>query len=282
MQLFPFLQILDSKLTPGQCKLHLACWNGREHPRDVYVDGRFEEWQHWQTNKNFERDYVVSLIQLPQNNKWLFAGAYESHGYKTKAAKGRNKLPSDKKVLRYIYNLKKRRQTNQLDGRLIVDFKRPGRNSYLNCEKWTHLLKISEIRPDKLRVAEFPGYSWTMISKQHLNIIVKQNIESWKSALTSVSGIYVISDRKSGKLYIGSATGRGGIWSRWQAYATTGHGGNRDLKKLLKLHGADYAQHFQFGVIEIADTHASENDIIARESYWKELLLTRVHGHNAN
>lgn len=282
MQLFPFLQILDKELMPERCKLHLAGWNGREHPRDVYFAGWFEEWQCWQTNKNFERDFVVSLIQLPQNNKWLFAGAYDSHGHTTKKAQGRNKLPSDKRVLRYIYNLKKRPQSNELDGRLIVDFNRPGRNSYLNCEKWTPLLKVSEVLPEKLQIAEFPGYSWTMLTKQHLDIVVKQGVESWKSALNSVSGVYVIADKKSGKLYIGSATGKGGIWSRWKAYSTTGHGGNSDLKKLLKKQGINYAQHFQFGVIEIADTHASEKDIIARETYWKELLLTRTHGHNAN
>ena len=35
--------------------------------------GDFDEWQTWQTRRNFEREFVLSLIQLPERNKWLFA-----------------------------------------------------------------------------------------------------------------------------------------------------------------------------------------------------------------
>lgn len=213
---------------------------------------------------------------------WLFAGTYNANGYKSKEARGHNKLPTDKKIFRYIYDLDKRPQSNELDGRLIVHFKRPGRHSYLKCEKWTHLLKVAEIRPNKLSIAEFPGYSWAMLTKDHLDIVIKQGVDTWKSALGSVAGIYVIADRSTGKLYVGSATGEGGIWARWCAYSATGHGGNRDLKALLRKQGSDYARYFQYGVLEIADTHASEKDVVARESYWKNLLLSRSHGHNAN
>ena len=62
----------------------------------------------------------------------------------------------------------------------------------------------------------------------------------------------------------------------------TGHGGNLELKRLLQAEGAAYADNFQFGVLEIADAHASTEDILARESYWKELLLSGAHGYNAN
>ena len=95
-------------------------------------------------------------------------------------------------------------------------------------------------------------------------------------------GIYVIADAKTGKFYVGSATGDEGIWSRWCSYATTGHGGNKDIRALLRHKGTDYVQQFCFGILEIADTHASATDILRRESHWKELLQTREHGYNAN
>jgi hypothetical protein len=38
----------------------------------------------------------------------------------------------------------------------------------------------------------------------------------------------------------------------------------------------------QYSVLEIADTHTSEKEILARESHWKEVLLTRIHGLNSN
>src|SRR4029077_10758394 len=121
------------------------------------------------------------------------------------------------------------------------------------------------------------------LTKQHLGIVVTQEIESWRSALANVAGIYVIGDRSTGKLYVGSATGGEGIWSRWCAYSATGHGGNSELKDLLKREGDAYAENFQFGVLEIVDTHASTDDVLRRESHWKNLLLTRVpHGYNAN
>ena len=129
---------------------------------------------------------------------------------------------------------------------------------------------------------EFPGYSWVMLTKQRLDVVVEQQVASWKAALANVAGVYVIADRASGKLYVGSATGDEGIWSRWCAYSQTGHGGNRELRRLLRDKGIAYAENFQFGVLEIADTHASDDDVLQRESRWKELLLTRDHGYNAN
>ena len=49
-----------------------------------------------------------------------------------------------------------------------------------------------------------------------------------------------------------------------------------------RLRKASYAENFQFGVLEIADTHASDADVVKRETRWKELLLTREFGYNGN
>ena len=142
---------------------------------------------------------------------------------------------------------------------------------------------VDELRPEPLRIKEFLGYSSALLTKQELDTVVAQGITSWKAGLSAVAGVYVIADRHTGKLYVGSATAGEGIWSRWCAYSHTGHGGNRELIQLLDEEGAEYAQHFQFGVLEIADTHASTEDVLRRESYWKDLLQSRrPHGYNAN
>jgi len=138
------------------------------------------------------------------------------------------------------------------------------------------------VRPAKLQIAAFPGYSWATLTKQQLDIVVDQQVMSWKTALSNVDGVYVIADRSTGKLYVGSATGQEGIWSRWCTYSATGHGGNRELKELLREEGGDHAKNFQFSILEIADSHASSEDTLARESHWKQVLLTRAHGLNAN
>lgn len=98
-----------------------------------------------------------------------------------------------------------------------------------------------------------------------------------------LSGVYLIADQHKEKLCVGSATGGEGIGNRWCAYSASGHGGNSELRDLLREKGDGYAENFQFGVLEIADTHASTDDIRRRESHWKDLLLSRIpNGYNAN
>ncbi len=60
-------------------KVHLACWNGFEHPLDVYFAGNFQAWQEHQNQRNFECEHVLSLIDLGKS-RWLFAGVYDVHG----------------------------------------------------------------------------------------------------------------------------------------------------------------------------------------------------------
>lgn len=253
---------------PENTKVHLASWNGSENPLDVYLAGNFDEWQSWQNKLNFNRDFVLSLIGLPEAGKWLFAGVYES--------KGASQLEG-----MYYYQLAQRASCSELAGRLVVDFPRPGRQSYLKLEKWVEQIVLHEIRPEPLRISEFPGFRMIDLSKAELDVIVRQSITSWRTALSNVSGVYLISDTKSGKLYVGSATGEAGIWQRWLDYAGNGHGGNKELGDLLKEEGAGRAAFFRYSVLEIADIHESPESILGRESHWKNILMTRQYGLNA-
>lgn len=74
MRLFDLLKLESSELEPTRCKVHLAGWNGHDNPLHVYFKGEFESWQSWQSKRNFERQYVVSLIQLSEPNQWLYVG----------------------------------------------------------------------------------------------------------------------------------------------------------------------------------------------------------------
>lgn len=270
MQLFQLLTAADPELRAEECKIHLACWNGREDPLDVYLEGKFDEWQEWQSKRNFERPRIVSLIQIASaNNLWLFAGTYDSQGCSA---------PNERRMVRY--RTTRRPGGQELDGRLVVHFDRTGRASYLLAENWLEQMAVHEISAKKTTIGEFPGFAGCTVSKAHLDLIVKQRIESWRAALSGVSGIYVIADRTTGKLYVGSASGDGGLWQRWCEYSETGHAGNAKLRALLAERGEDHAANFQFGVLEIAGTHG--DDLIDRETYWKKMLLTREFGHNDN
>ena len=274
MKLFEILNLELPALKPEECKIHLAVENNAgEDPLDVFLAGDFPDWQSWQSNRNFERPFIVSLIKMDGGCKWLFAGVYSSHGCTYKAA---HKC--------YHYNTKELPKIAPLVGRLIIKFARTGRQSYLIAEKWAEQMQVSELKPRRLAVEEFPGFTKVLLPKPKLDIIAAQEIESWKSALSSVAGVYLITDTKTGRHYVGSAYGAGGIWERWKAYSESGHGHNRNLKNILKKMGASYCDNFQFSVLETADTSASKDDVLEREAHWKNALCSREShgGYNAN
>jgi hypothetical protein len=277
MNLFDLLRIHHPSLDPSNSKIHLASWNGFDNPLDVYIAGDFGEWQRWQNKQNFKRKYVISLISLPEPHKWLFVGVYKSSSVEWREA-----LDSTGADALWYYNLSPLKCLSELAGRLVVSFKRTGRQAYLNAENWPDKATVAWIRPERLTIHDFPGYASVLLNKTQLDLIIRERTPSWRSALENVAGVYIISDKSTGKLYVGSATGAGGLWSRWRSYAETGHGGNRDLKHLLKHEGIEHTKSFQFSILEIADTHASNDDVLARESYWKDVFLTREFGYNAN
>jgi hypothetical protein len=269
MRIFDLLSLMEPTVTPLESKIHLATQNGEDNPLDLYLAGNFPEWQRWQSKKHFEKQFVISLISLPAPNKWLFAGVYRSAGW-------------EKKSKNYYYQLNEISSCAQMSGRLVAYFVRPGRQLSLNGARWVDQILLSEILAERLRIIDFPGYRAINISKEQLDIITSQAIESWKTALSSVAGVYLISDTKSGKLYVGSAPGEGGIWQRWIAYSATGHGGNSEFKRLIQLDGPNRSSHFRFSVLEIVDLHESRESVLRRECHWKSVLLSREHGLNAN
>lgn len=95
----------------------------------------------------------------------------------------------------------------------------------------------------------------------------------------------MLSNTENGKRYIGSAYGDGGIWSRWSQYCADGHGGNKELRVLVEQKGYDCIErNFKFTLLEIHPMFTSDEAIILRESYWKEVMMSRnpKFGYNSN
>ena len=271
MRILDLLSMQNAEVIPENSKVHLASWNGSENPLDVYFAGGFNDWQQWQTKKNFERRFVISLIALPTSNQWLLTGVYRSFGSEWIEKEGL-----------HLYRLQALPEFDTLSGRLIAEFARSGRQSYLNAENWANDILLSEFLREKLSIGEFPGYRMIDLRRAELETVVKQSHESWRTALSNVAGVYLISDTESGRLYVGSASGEGGIWQRWSDYVANGHGGNVGLKKLISEEGPNRVHSFRYSVLEITDVHMSENDVLLRETHWKNILLSRTHGLNAN
>ena len=131
---------------------------------------------------------------------------------------------------------------------------------------------------------QFPGYDDIDLSFEELETLVKNRRLDWKAALENVKGIYLISDVKTGKRYVGSAYKDQGTWSRWSAHVTSGHGGNVELRALVKDPSLDYCRsHFRFALLEHRSNRTPDDTIMAREAFWKRILLTRgEQGLNRN
>ena len=115
-----------------------------------------------------------------------------------------------------------------------------------------------------------------------MKTIIEREEPSWKTALSSVKGVYIITDKSNGKIYVGSAYGESSFWSRWSLYARNGHGGNKELKRIIREKGLKYASNFQFSILEVRSNITDDEEIIKREAYWKNVLKSREFGYNEN
>lgn len=254
-------------------KFKIHCATGvNPTPLEAFYDGEFKKWQEYQCNQNFKCDHIISLIHLGGTD-WLFAGVYEVHDVQSR---------SDKHTSWFEYETSEVPGLEHLTGRAIILFNKDFRASYLKGERFIDFLTVKEIKPERLSIGDFPGYNKVLLPLRSLRTIIRQNIQSWKTALCNVSGVYVITDTTNGKHYVGSAYGEGGIWQRWCSYASTGHGGNAELKELLTGKGESHAMNFLFTILEVIDLNASKDNVIARERHWKDALMTRPHGYNKN
>jgi len=86
---------------------------------------------------------------------------------------------------------------------------------------------------------------------------------------------------KSGELYVGSASGEGGFWGRWQQYAASGHGGNTLLQDLIRS-DPGYPSSFRFSVLQILPKTMAREEILRREAIYKRKLGSRARGLNLN
>lgn len=162
-------------------------------------------------------------------------------------------------------------------GRLIVKFKNKSQTMVRLANSVIDECEIEQILPDVFDNDIFPGYDKVNVSWSELSRVI--NKEGWKAALENQKGVYLITDSHSGKMYVGSAYGNDMLLGRWKSYIKTGHGGNVELKKL----SSEYIQtNFKYSILDIFKSTISDEQIIKRESWWKEVLLTRVFGYNKN
>jgi hypothetical protein len=268
---------------PEHYKLHLACGyeeptapGGFLEPLDDFVEDR-KQWDSWnwtpRKRNEFSRQYILAFMEFyPEKHQWLFGGAYEvsKHEWDGKKWNYGEAEPFE--------------ESKPFIGRLKIEFERPGRINAFCLENYYDQLIVSEILPQPYSGEVFCGYDQIDIGFTRLKQIIRRQRSDWRAALQYAKGVYLITDTRTGKRYVGSAYGRDGIWSRWECYVGTCHGYNDDLTRLIRKCGRDYAHRFfRFSLLEYFPMKVDDDVVTGRETYWKEVLLTRgKFGHNKN
>ncbi len=257
-----FLKDIFSIENTGDYKIHFARYNQYNQPLDAWINGEWERWQeYWPGRDDFNKPFIFSLMSFyHEPNTWLYGGIF--------------KVIERKKNEYYRVEL-----TNigkNFIGRLKINYPYPDRATRPHMMPHYNKFEVKEILPEAYSGRSFPGYEDINLSFVELEGIVKAGKLDWKTALENIKGIYLIFDRKSLKKYVGSAYGENGIWSRWNSYIHTGHGGNDGIADLISNLGIEYCrENFHFALLEQRPFNIADDKIISRESYWKEVLQTR-------
>jgi hypothetical protein len=228
--------------------------------------GHYQNGQSWDVFGNAR--YIISFI-AERNRYAKFVGVWEVISKHKKKTKG------------FRYKTRELPGFKELEGRLIVRWGEGTRS----WAQWLHRQgnkDVVELLPPNY-VMDFPGYYNFTLSYGQLTTMVNNpdSNREWQRMLSSVCGVYVLLDQRTGKQYVGSAYGAGGIWARWKGYVKSPSGGNVLLKQLLEKSPSRYKQ-FQFSVLRVLEPSATKDEVIDQEVLTKKKLGSRSFGLNSN
>ena len=250
-------------------------YNGYDDPLDLYKTNPDEvnvTWFLWHDDRRYFNvgQTAICLLKL-RGDQWL--------------------LTTIKKITRLLdvtdgvgYDADEVKEYEQYFGRLVVEYHNPCRTMGRKYENVMDELEVVQILNEQYTGNEVPGYENVRLSYPLLKNIVDRQLPGWVDALRNQKAVYLITDTKTGKMYVGSATSQTGmLLQRWSSYAADGHGGNIELRELVKQQGLDYVkENFQYSILENYNARMDDGYILKRESWWKETLCTRTHGYNKN
>lgn len=143
-------------------------------------------------------------------------------------------------------------------------------------------MEVLEIAPG-LNYKKFTDYFDLILDFKELQEIVEYQYSEWKQVLSAIKGVYLITDCRTGKLYVGSAYGDEGIWGRWSEYvATGGNGGNKALKELTDSDIGYATKYFQFSILMLLPKTVTKDEAISKEQLFKRKLGSSSFGLNNN
>ena len=259
-------------------RIKFNIYNGYSDPLELYKANPDEvniDWFLWQDKRRYFYSGQTAICFLKiANDTWLL----------TTIKKIIKELDVDPDVGGVGYEAEEIKKYEKYFGRLVVKYHNTSRTMGRTFESVMDELEVLEILNDQFTGNDFPGYENVRLSYQQLKTVIDRQLPGWTAALQNQKAVYLITDNKTGKLYVGSATAQYGmLLQRWSNYVSDGHGGNEGLKAVVQEHGFDYVkENFQYSILENYNARMDDNYILKRESWWKETLRSREFGYNKN
>lgn len=254
----------------------------RKYPVQTLVEeGLLEAYQAYQSKPVFHKaSHVISTVGI-RGTQARFVGVYRVNGW-TKPDDSPRLTESEwesewRRGNNYCYQLERVPGLEHLEDRVIVQW---GAGALAWCQRVSNKPVLEVTAPGR-ELPPFDDYLEFSLSFGQLRALFKNDDahHEWRSRLSAVAGIYLITAETSGDLYVGSATGASGIWGRWHDYFRTGHGGNEQLKNLLAT-DKRYPSAFRFSLLQILPKSTTRNDVVSSEEAFKRKLGCRAHGLN--
>ena len=186
-------------------------------------------------------------------------------------------FPAELGIGRYYYDLKRDVGYEGLQNRVVIEWGKGTRR----WVQWLSNKEVIEVLPSGQTRAPFRDYlDFTLTHAELKELYENEDANSeWRARLSSVAGVYLILAAKTGKQYVGSASGTKGIWGRWAEYARNGHGGNQLLKALIAKDSA-YPAAFSYSILQVLPNTFVRKEVLKCEQCYKRKLGSRATGLN--
>jgi GIY-YIG catalytic domain len=225
-----------------------------------------EEYQAVQSRDVFKvGEILASFVVTPRpRRETLFIGLYLMRAVRPAPKGSRDPILGVDVSGKYLYTIEAIGELSEYVGRLTIHWGVGSRAWHQRASRQDKVVAAiqDEIDPP------FPGFdrfAWDLAS-------IDDMPPGWKEHFRHVKGVYLLVDTETGARYVGSATGDESLWGRFRSYFETGHGGNVELRRLGK-------RPYRVSVLQIG---GFDDEILAREREWKQKLMTREFGLNAN
>ena len=269
------LNLTEEEIDNSKIALCSYSYDLNKNIYDIWFESNQKDISYAYYNSDKQKNYkvgqtVFAFVQFPENNKhWVLVSV------------GKILESSSESRLCKFEPLKK---YDGMIGRLRINLATGKRFGFVyNLSTYIDKAEVIAIDDKNKEIVKFKGFNEVTLSYKDVETILNNPSCDYYKILEHIKGIYCLTDTFTGKLYIGSATGKDGIAGRWKDYIITQDGGNKELISLKEKECGDYfKKNIKFVLIEFFDISISDEYIKQRERYWKKAFETVKNGYNDN